>query len=426
MEKKNRSSRKDPASSSYSNARNQGRQGNMRQARTLADATDPRTPVRRRNDFEPEYSARDEQDPSMPQRLTLPSVPSMPATSRDSTRHRAAHSQSDRVSYRRGNRQSSWDEYAQDGEEWSNARYPDEDAYDYDTGRSRAQSIARPLTLTHIDELVEVEQDEYRDSARGLVPADSVPDLVAWRPPMPAQRKPVYTRTIETARRHPWSVSRIGLALIAIGVTLLLSITGVGEPSQPLMAFYNAQAAGANAQNIGALVKPLTQGKLVSQYDSVAQYNEYWGAACSAAVLAETLTAWGVKGATIGHMIDELGSNISPYGGLLSYSGFQKVASLHQMRSDYRDNLSYKQMLYITNTLHLPLIVNVRISYGFYHFFSGGHFLVMTAVDSQGIRLVDSSLYYVTYMPLSVFNSMFTGRTVLLLPSAYTYTLPSR
>ena len=414
MEKKNRSSRKDPANSSYSNARNQSRQGNTRQARTLADATDPRTPARRRDDFEPEYSARDGQSPSMPQHLTLPSVPSIPAASRDSTRHR------------RVNRQASWDEYAQDGEDWSSSRYPGDNAYDYDTGRSRAQSIARPLTLTHIDEMVEVEQEEYQSTARGLVPADSVPDLVAWRPPLPAQRKPVYTRTIETARRHPWSVSRICLALIAIGVTLLLSITGVGEPSQPLMAFYNAQAAGANAQNIGALVKPLTQGKLVSQYDSAAQYNTYWGAACSAAVLAETLTAWGVKDATIGRMIDELGSNISPYGGLLSYSGFQKVASLHQMRSDFRDNLSYKQMLYITNTLHLPLIVNVRISYGFYHFFSGGHFLVMTAGDSQGIRLVDSSLYYVTYMPLSVFTSMFTGRTVLLLPSDYTYNLPSR
>jgi hypothetical protein len=413
MEKKNRSSRKDPASSSYSNARNQGRQGNMRQARTLADATDPRTPTRRRDDFEPEYpeySTRDGQSSLAPQHLTLPS---MPAASRDSTRHR------------RVNRQSSWDEYAHDGEDWSSSRYPGE-GIDYDTGRSRAQSIARPLTLTHIDEMVEVEQAEYQSSARGLVPADSVPDLVAWRPPVPALRKPVYTRTIETARRHPWSVSRICLALIAIGVTLLLSITGVGEPSQPLMAFYNAQAAGANAQNIGAMVKPLTQGKLVSQYDSVAQYNTYWGAACSAAVLAETLTAWGVKGATIGRMIDELGSNISPNGGLLSYSGFQNVASLHRMRSDFRDNLSYKQMMYITNTLHLPLIVNVRISYGFYHFFSGGHFLVMTAGDSQGLRLVDSSLYYVTYMPLSVFNSMFTGRTVLLLPSDYTYTLPSR
>ena len=426
MEKKTRSSRKDPASSSKSNARNQSQQGRARQARTLADATDPRTPMRRRDDFEPDYSARDAQAPSMPPHLTLPSVPAMPATSRDSTRHRSAHSLSDRASHRRGNRQSSWDEYAQNGEDWSAFGYSDDEEDTYDTGRSRAHSVARPLALARIEELVEDEQEEYPGGARGLVPADSVPDLVAWRPPMPAQRKPVYTRAIETARRNPWSVSRIGLALIAIGVTLLLSIAGVGEPSQPLMAFYNAQAAGANAQNIAALVKPLTQGKLVNQYDSVAQYNEYWGAACSAAVLAETLTAWGVKGATIGRMIDELGSNISPNGGLLSYSGFQNVASLHRMRSDFRDNLSYKQMMYITNTLHLPLIVNVRISYGFYHFFSGGHFLVMTAGDSQGLRLVDSSLYYVTYMPLSVFNSMFTGRTVLLLPSDYTYTLPSR
>ncbi len=418
MEKKTRSSRKDPAS--FGNARNQS---HTRHSRTLADATDPRTPVRRRDDFEPEYSARDEQPPSMPPHLTLPSIPSMPATSHDGTRHRPSHSLIDRVSHRRGNRQSSWDEYAQDGEDWSNAGYPNDDNNDYDTGRSRAQSVARPLATMYIE--APVEQEEYPGGSRALMPPDSVPDLVAFRPPMPAQRKPVYTRAIETARRNPWSVSRIGLALIAICVTLLLSITGVGEPSQPLMAFYNAQAAGANAQNIATLVKPLTQGKLVNQYDSAAQYNAYWGAACSAAVLAETLSAWGVKGATIGRMIDELGSQISPYGGLLSYSGFQKVASLHQMRSDYRDNLSYKQMLYITNTLHLPLIVNVRISYGFYHFFSGGHFLVMTAGDSQGLRLVDSSLYYVTYMPLSVFNSMFTGRTVLLLPSDYTYTLPS-
>jgi hypothetical protein len=48
----------------------------------------------------------------------------------------------------------------------------------------------------------------------------------------------------------------------------------------------------------------------------------------------------------------------------------------------------------------------------------------MTAGDDQGVRLVDSSLYYVHYMPLSVFNGMFTGRTVLLLPSDYVYTLP--
>jgi hypothetical protein len=418
MEKKTRSSRKDPAT--YGNPGTTRSQSRARRARTLADATDPRTPVQRHDDFEPEYSARDAQPPSGSPHFTLPSVPSMPAISHESTRHHPGHTLIDRVAHRRRPQQSSWDEYAHDGD-WSGYHEIDDD---YDTGRSRAQSVARPLALMRIEE--PVERDEYRSNVQALTTTDSVPDLVAWRPPMPAQRKPVYTRAIETARRNPWSASRIGLGIIAIFVTLVLSVSGVGEPSQPLMAFYNAQAAGANAQSIADLVQPLTQGKRVDQYDSVAQYNTYWGAACSAAVLAETLTAWGIKGATIGRMIDELGSTISPYGGLLSYSGFQKVAALHDMRSEFRENLSYKQMLYITNTLHLPLIVNVRISYGFYHFFSGGHFLVMTAGDSQGIRLVDSSLYFVHYMPLSVFNSMFTGRTVLLLPSDYTYALPPR
>jgi len=138
MEKKTRSSRKDPASSSYRNARNQGDQGHMRQSRTLADATDPRTPARRHDDFEPDYSARDEQAPSMPQRLTLPSIPSVPAVSHDSTRHR------------RGNRQSSWDEYARNGEDWSASGYPGDDNDDYDTGRSRAHSVARPLALVTV------------------------------------------------------------------------------------------------------------------------------------------------------------------------------------------------------------------------------------------------------------------------------------
>ena len=433
MEKKTRSSRKVPAASgSAGNSGYNSRVGEprhesrARRGRTVVNATDPRTPVQRRGYDEPAYLTREDQTPSGSPHFTLPSIPSMPALPRDDMQHRPGRGVFDRLAHPRGRQQSSWDEYASQGEEWS--AYPEDDNDMTLSGRSRAHSVARPLALMRADTVVERDEAQYQSSmpnARALVTTDSVPDLVAWRPPVPAGRKPVYTRAIETAKRNPWSVSRIMLTTIVVFVTLLLSVTKVGEPSQPLMQFFNAQAAGASSQNIAALVQPLTQGKRVDQYDSVAQYNEYWGAACSAAVLAETLTAWGVKGATIGRMIDELGSYISPYGGLLSYAGFQQVAAKHGMRSDFRENLSYKQMLYITNTLHLPLIVNVRISYGFYHFFSGGHFMVMTAGDSQGIRLVDSSLYYVKYMPLSVFNSMFTGRTVLLLPSDYELTLPS-
>jgi hypothetical protein len=431
MEKKTRSSRKVPAGpGDMSDPRNRS---HPRRPRTLADSTNPRTPAQRNNhnnhyDYDEQaYATRDNPSPSGTPHFTLPSHPAMPAMGRDTARRRNVSA--------RERQQATWDEYGRDGEEWPS--YQDDDDPGASTGRSRAQSSARPLALMHIPAPAEREvyrdddQDAYKgayqnaaSAPRALVTADSVPDLVAWRPPVPAARKPIHTRAIETARRNPWSLSRIALTLIVVSVTLVISLTNVGEPSQPLMQFFNAQAAGANASSIADKVQPLTQGKRVDQYDSVAQYNEYWGAACSAAVLAETLTAWGIPNATIGRMIDELGSNISPYGGLLSYNGFQQVAAKHQMRSDFRENLTYKQMLYITNTLHLPLIVNVRISYGFYHFFSGGHFLVMTAGDDQGVRLVDSSLYYVHYMPLSVFNGMFTGRTVLLLPSDYVYTLP--
>jgi hypothetical protein len=408
MEKNVRSPRQAPAASGT-----QRTQARVRRARTLADATDPRTLVQRNGYdaeyFEQDYSARDAGHAAAPRR--------------------PAHELLDRAMHHRRQQQSSWDEYAGDGQEWS--QFDDDDDTMTTTARSRAQSVARPLALTHLQQAVEPvavqnrAQSTYQGNARALVAADSVPDLVAWRLPVPVVRKPVYTRAIETAHRHPWSVSRSALVIIAIAVTLLLSVTKVGEPAQPLMQFFNVQSAGASAQSIADLVQPLTQGRLVDQYDSVAQYNTYWGAACSAAVLAETLTAWGIHGATIGRMIDELGNYISPYGGLLSYAGFQRVAALHGMRSEFRENLTYNQMLYIINKLHLPLIVNVRISYGFYHFFSGGHFLVMTAGDSQGVRLVDSSLYYVHYMPLSVFNSMFTGRTVLLTPQDYIVSLPT-
>jgi predicted double-glycine peptidase len=432
MEKKTRSSRKSPASMGSERQERPAQRG--RRARTLADATDPRSPAQPRGYYESDYPLRADQPSSSSPQFTLPSLPSMPTIARKNASQRSGQTLLNRAVHPRERGQSAWDEYAQDGDEWS--PYPeDDDGYDdmRTTGRSRAQSRARPLAMTHIEAppvRQPVEYDEYgdygdhQDPGSALVTVNSVPDLVAWRPPVPVRRKPVYTRAIETARHNPWSLSRICLGIIALVVTLVLSITAVGEPSQPLMAFFNAQSASANAQSIASLVRPLTQGRRIDQYDSVAQYNTYWGAACSAAVLAEVLTAWGVRDATIGHMIDELGPTISPNGGLLSYSGFQKVAAKHGLRSEFRENLTYKQMLYIVNTLHLPLIVNVRISYGFYHFFSGGHFLVVTAGDSQGLRLVDSSLYYVNYMPLSVFNSMFTGRTVLLVPSDYTYTLP--
>jgi ABC-type bacteriocin/lantibiotic exporter with double-glycine peptidase domain len=140
--------------------------------------------------------------------------------------------------------------------------------------------------------------------------------------------------------------------------------------------------------------------------------------------MSEVLTAWGKPGASIGRMIDVMQPDISLDGGLLTPHGFQRGAQAFGYRADISWNLTYKQLLYITNQLGLPVIVNVRISYGYYHFFAGGHFLVVTGGDDQGLTIVDSSEYYIRYLPLDTFASMFTGMTAMVVPQGYTYTVP--
>lgn len=194
------------------------------------------------------------------------------------------------------------------------------------------------------------------------------------------------------------------------------------------VAFTQQQQVGAiNTKGVAARVQAFTQGRRADLYNSQAQFNQWWGAACSAAVLAEVLSAYGVPNATIGKMIDELGPDISPSWGLTSYDAFNKVAAKHGFRADiYVDrHLTYHQMQYLTNTLGLPVIVNVRASTGYYHYLSGGHFMVMTGGDGNAIRLVDSSLYYIKSLPLGTFNGMFRQRTVVIVPVDYHYDLPA-
>jgi hypothetical protein len=320
------------------------------------------------------------------------------------------------------------------------------------SGRLRGTSAARPLpAVSRHDRTVVAHAMRREATAKGTAarlrargdmsgerPASalalstaSVPDLVAYRPA--AARRRVDTRAIIETARRPWSLTRIALALLAAILAILTTHAAAGESPQPLMFSQAAAGAGSAADApwpvnaVTARVQPETQLLRADQYDSVDQMNLWGPADCSAAVLSEVLTAYGVPGATIGHMVNELGADISPHGGLLDYEGFNKIAQLHGYRADiYMDKpLTYPQMQYLTNTLGVPVIVNVHISYGYYRFFAGGHFLVMTYGDDQGLRLVDSSEYYVKYLPMDVFKSMFTQRTVVIVPKDFQYTLPT-
>ena len=214
------------------------------------------------------------------------------------------------------------------------------------------------------------------------------------------------------------------MGCLALVVALFSVIGHMGEPSQPLLAGFQTSGGVTAGSAIVSLVRPETQGKRPDLYDNYQQFSDWWDAACSAAVTSEIMTAYGVPNATIGHMIDEMTPDISLYGGLLSYHGFTRAAQKNGFRADFYTTLTNNQMLYITNQLGLPLIVNVHIDYGYYHFFSGGHFLVVVGGDAQGVQIVDSSEYYIHYLPWDVFNSMFTHHEVLLVPKTYTYNLP--
>jgi hypothetical protein len=383
------------------------------------DAPDPfattlRPPARRAHPNEIAVRAVRDSDASLP-KLTLPSIPQLPRAPSGlpddgaTNRHARAHFSREPARSARGD--DGGDTFA----------------------RVREHSRARPLAALSRD-LVRQHLRITHERAHLPVPvvqtnayevadedADAPPDLAVYRG---VSRTRVATRALVQSARSPWSVARLILALCAISFAVWTSLSAAGEPPQPLMASFRAAAAVRDSDPVVSRVRPETQGTRPDLYDSHQQFDDWWNAACSAAVLSEVLTAWGEKGATIGHMIDVMQPDISLNGGLLRAQGFQRGAAAYHYRADLNWHLTYKQLLYITNTLGLPVIVNVRIAYGYYHFFDGGHFLTMTGGDAAGLKIVDSSEYYITYLPLDTFMSMFTGMTAVIVPDGYTYSVP--
>jgi hypothetical protein len=103
-------------------------------------------------------------------------------------------------------------------------------------------------------------------------------------------------------------------------------------------------------------------------------------------------------------MIDDLGPQyLSPAWGLLDQQGFEVVAAKHNLRADISWHLTYNQILYLTNVLGLPVIVNFRRTYGY---------------------------YFIKSLTRDVFDGLWqwrgdgTAMTVVIVPKDYQYTLP--
>lgn len=380
-------------------------------------------------------------------RITLPSQAAHPRAEagawggRGGRRRGLGSRLGERLSHRR-QPANSWEEYA-DGEgdwnapEWSST-YGD-DLGDADEpgasgARARERTAARPVTAQQRALISSKRQVARRTPPPEILgdpllaaalPTASVPDLVAFHPvPGLLARLPVRTRAVIERASRPWSLARLVGVIVIIVVAVVVSLSAAGEGALPAFAF-QAAAGTTLAAAVDANVVPITQLLRCDEYDSMSQCQAYGNASCSAAAMTEVFTAWGVQNITIGRVIDELGPDISPNGGLLTHQGFERVAVMHNFRADIRTNLTYNQILYIVNNLGWPLITDVRISYGYYYFLAGGHFLVATGGNADGLRITDSSEYYIHYLPKSVFYSMFTGSTVLLVPQGAEYTLPN-
>ncbi len=168
-------------------------------------------------------------------------------------------------------------------------------------------------------------------------------------------------------------------------------------------------------------VKAITQWDPNAGYDSQAQRDAYWNSACSAAVLTELLTAWGVPHITIGRMIDELGPDITPWGGLMTQSAWNRVAQMHNMHATVYMNrqLSYNDIVRMTVTQGIPVVLDIRDSYGrYYPALYGGHFLIVVGGSALGLNVVDSSLYHITFISTDQLDYLWErGESIVILPN---------
>jgi len=221
----------------------------------------------------------------------------------------------------------------------------------------------------------------------------------------------------------------MGTVLFAV-LAATLAIAGGGMLNSLL---FNASSGSktvaslaASAAHIAENVQPIIQANVDAGYDSRQQHDAWWDSACSAASFTEIMHAWGQKDVTIGHVIDEMSAHnppyITPWGGLMTSDAWPFIAHLHHFNADVQfHQVSYDELVHVTMQQGLPVIVGVRDYTGrYYPALSGGHFLVVVGGDQAGLRIVDSSLYRISYLPRDEFTYLWDeGRdlTVLLTPT---------
>ncbi len=188
---------------------------------------------------------------------------------------------------------------------------------------------------------------------------------------------------------------------------------------QSVAPFEPAQTSAPTT--VAQRVKPIIQADINAGYDSREQHDIWWNSSCSAAAMTEILRAWGVQNVTIGQLIDLMSAHEPPYitswGGLMSQDAWSYVMTSYHMRAVVHTNrsMSYNDIVRTIANQGIPVVIGVRDSgERYYPAFSVGHFLVAVGGDAAGLRIVDSSLYRIAYLPYDKLNYLWDGLTVVI------------
>ena len=159
----------------------------------------------------------------------------------------------------------------------------------------------------------------------------------------------------------------------------------------------------ARVEDFMRSIKGFDQTK-ASEYDSPAQARTWGYSTCSAAALTAVLRAAG-KDVKISDVMREMPNGMTVALGLVSRPSLVNAANAFGAKAT-DDVTSYEGLRAATESGQ-PVLVDVRSKK-----FPEGHFVVVTGVDADGVRVADSSRYDLTHIPRDEFTSIWSGKGI--------------
>lgn len=159
----------------------------------------------------------------------------------------------------------------------------------------------------------------------------------------------------------------------------------------------------AQVEDFMRSIKGFDQTK-ASEYDSPAQARTWGYSTCSAASLTAVLRAAG-RDVKVSDVMREMPNGMTVALGLVSRPALVNAANRFGAKAT--DDVKTYEGLRAATEAGQPVLVDVRSKK-----FPEGHFVVVTGVDEQGVRVADSSRYDLTRIPKGEFMSMWSGKGI--------------